>query len=298
MAMLTLESDGALLTTAEAYEDLDIPILERINDNDLPWDPVLEIRQQSPPPAPPSSPETREGSLSRSIRAHSPLGRKPLPALHHQPKPHRNPVCKDDLSTMAIFTDLPPPYNDYVGVIHPYHDNTNSDDDAATKTDLPSPTESFFSDSDTILSEPTEPSTCPPLPWDATKQSQHQAPSPLSSWSFFPKPSPYDANPRRHHQPLPDPFPPARRHICSPTTTASAAAPRTHSPASDASASSAGSWPFSTTGKPSPVQPPFEEKSGWFPDDDDDDGKERQGRRKSLGRRLRRVFSCGSKGYR
>lgn len=296
MELPTLENNGGSLTTAQAYDDEDIPILDRINDDDLSCNWKLGIRQQSPcPPAPPSSPESENRSRSRSARAHSSRG--PISTWHPQIESHKSPVFKDPRGHIAVCTEPPSLYNDYSSMINAYQESSFSDDDEATRVDVSSPTRSYFSDSDSITVEPSKHSPYPAYTWDAVEPYKRQETQRQKALSLFPKPSPYDAHPRREYLPLHDLSPPPRRNISYPIMNVTALAQPV---LADASACRANSWPSSTTtfepGRASPTPPSIEETSGWFPDDEEKVQRERLGKR--LSRRLRRAFSCGNQGER
>ena len=304
--MPTFENDVASRATAQAYEDHDIPILDRINDNDLTYNWKLETRSQSPcPPPPPSSPESRDRSRSRSVRAHSPRGRKPPSIRHDHIASHKSPVSMDHLGNMPmpIFTQLPPSNNDCSSIVHAYQQSSFSDDDDATRVDVSSPTRSVFSDSDTIHGEPNKHSPYLTPTWDTVEQYKEQEPSPPTPLSLFPKPSPYDANTRREYQPLHDTSQPPLRNISYPIMSTSTVTSITNPMFPDASAVRTNSWPSSNTfetNRAGSVPPPFEEKSGWFPDEKDEKD-EKNGCRRRIGKgisRFRRTFSCGSQNLR
>ena len=310
--MPALENDRTSLTAAQACIDLDIPILDRVNNNDLTYNWTSTLQHQSPcPPPPPSSPECgQERGRSRTLRAGSPRGRKPLPTQKHHVEPasashlgepNRTLAPEDPVANMAIYPEQPLPYDDYYSMIQIYHQDLLSDDDDATRVDASSPTRSLFSDSDTILGDPNKHSPGRTSKWDAAEQ---QATSHQNSWSFFPKPSLRDTTrPSVLHSPPRDypvargPPQPPRRNISYPITTTSTVNPLINPVLPDPSAGRTRSWPSSTAYEPSrasPVPPALEEKSGWFPEDDEE---EKKGRRRRFGKsftRLRRVFSCGS----
>lgn len=295
--MPALENDGAP-PTAQAYYSLDIPILDRINNEDLTYNWMFAVRQQSPPPPPPSSPETRERSCSRCARAHSAHGRKPQVTRHYQIESHRSPVSDDPHGDMHGHTGLPPSYIDSSSITRASQQSSFSEDDAATTVDVSSPTQSFFSDSDTILGEPNKHSPHLNQTWDGVDQYKQQDHSQLITLSIFPKPSPYDANTRREYQPVPDASRCPRKNISYPIMGASTTAPLTHSILSESSAGRSNSWPSSThfeSSRASPVPPSPEEKSGWYAEDEKE---EKKGRRRKCLSRVRRAFSCGGQGDR
>lgn len=295
MATHTLKNHVTQFPTAQVDDDLDITILERVNDNDLTCiDWTLEIRQQSPcPPAPPSSPEVQDRIRSRSAMARTPRGRKSS-TPHHQISSPTDSVFKDPFGNMAVFTEFPPLYDDHSSMINVYQQSSFSDDDDATRVGLSSPTRSFFSESDSIIGEPSKHTPCPTYTWDVAQQYKQQESQQQKALSLFPKPSPYDAHTRREYQPLHDASLPPRRNISHPIMNASSITPLADQILLENSASRANSWPSSAStfepSRASPTSPPFEEKSGWFPD-------EKEGCRKRIGKRisrLRRAFSCGN----
>lgn len=294
MALPTLENHVAQFSKTQADDDLDIPILDRVNDDDLTCiDWALEIRQPSPcPPAPPSSPETQDRNRSGSAKAHTPRGRRSS-TPHHQIGSPTDSV-KDPFGNMAVFTEFPPLYDDYSSMINAYQQSSFSDDDDATKFDFSSPSRSFFSDSDSIIGQPSKHSPCPTYTWNAVQQYKQQESQQQRALSLFPKPSPYDAHIRREYQPLHEPSQPPRRNISYPIVNDSSTTPLANPMLPETSACRANSWPSSTntfeTSRASPIPAPFEEKSGWFSD-------EKEGCRKRIGKRisrLRRAFSCGN----
>lgn len=289
--MPILENHVAQFSTAQADDDLDIPILDRVNDDDLTCiDWTLEIRQQSPcPPAPPSSPEIQDRTRFRNAKAHTPRGRK-TSTTHQQIESPMDSVFKDPFGNTAVFTEFPPLDDDYSNMINNYQQGSFSDDDDATKVGLSSPTRSIFSDSDSIIGH----SPCPTYAWNSVQQYKQQESPQHKALSLFPKPSAYDAHTRREYEPIHNLAQPPRRNISHPIMDATSITAFAYPMLPETSASRTNSWPSSAStfepSRASPIPPPFEEKSGWFPD-------EKEGCRQRIGKRilrLRRALSCGN----